>query len=251
MTDDKGKSFGQSGAAETIALARSRRINVVSMSACWGRMLQHFLGDNHSVFGMRLDSLGTTRVRLSRLNIAILFCLTVSAGGAALFALASFLRPLAYDAPEIQDWRTPTFTAVAADRPTRTDVDHETLARPLFAKSRRPYGGERDNKQDDDAAFESPAGMTLLAVAGVGENMRVFIVSSSAAEGKWLSVGETIDGWTIVEARDLQVTLRNSDRLARLQFDYGDHGRREAPAKIGTKDSSAIKRIKDIRNGAG
>ncbi len=62
-----------------------------------------------------------------------------------------------------------------------------------------------------------------------GGKTRVFIVSPTFAEGKWFEVGETLEGWTIKEARQNVVTLRNGELAAQLQFNYDDQHKSDAP----------------------
>jgi hypothetical protein len=179
---------------------------------------------------MRLHYFDARRATVSRLAAATLCALALSCAGAAWFAARSFHDPLTDAPPEdVRAWRPPTFSLETPNGSTRARADEATLARPLFLKSRRPFGGPNRPAAPDSAAAPPPPGLSLRAVVRFGGKTRVFIVSPAFPEGKWFEVGETLEGWTIKEARQDIVTLRNGERATQLEFNYDDQRRNDAP----------------------
>ena len=178
---------------------------------------------------MRLRFFDARRATVSRLAAATLCALALSCAGAAWFAARSFRDPLT-DAPleDARAWRPPTFSLETPNGSTRARADEATLARPVFMKSRRPFGGPNRPAAPDSAAA-LPPGLSLRALVRFGGKTRVFIVSPAFAEGKWFEVGETLEGWTIKEARQDVVTLRNGERAAQLEFNYDSQRKSDGP----------------------
>ncbi len=180
---------------------------------------------------MRLRYLGVGRTNVSRLAAAGLCALAVSCAGAAWFAAQSLRDPLADSPPDdVRAWRPPIFSLDMVNGSKKARPDEATLARPVFFKSRRPFGGP-ERPAAAAAASPPPAGLSLRAVVGFGGETRIFLVAPAFAEGKWFAVGETLDGWTIKEASEGVVTLRNGERTSKLEFNYDNAGKGDAPLR--------------------
>lgn len=144
--------------------------------------------------------------------------------------------------------------AQSADAAPALGEDRESLARPLFDKSRRPIQSNRQSA----GATEPPFGVKLLGVIGFRRTARAFVTSSAAAEGKWLSVGEIFENWKVDSIQPHEIVLRNETGIIKLGLDYNgspaqftaavaaappppespDPGRPEAaPAKVVAPDS--------------
>jgi hypothetical protein len=104
--------------------------------------------------------------------------------------------------------------------PARGD-DHETLARPLFSKTRRPSPSPQASAEGGNRPPPSPpAGIKLYAVILSGRSARTFICSNAALEGKWLAAGETFENWTVDSIAPQEVTLRHDASLIRIGLAY-------------------------------
>ena len=172
---------------------------------------------------MRLENFGASHATPSRLGWAALSALAVCIAGAGAFALSALCSPsidAAAPATALSAWRAPRMAATGKASAKPAVYGDETLTRPVFAKSRRPFKGDKPGKQET-AAAQAPAGMALRAVVGFGGKRRAFIVTSALAEGQWLGVGEALEGWTIAEMDRAFVTMKNGERSARLEIDYG------------------------------
>jgi len=178
---------------------------------------------------MRLNSFEMRAAKISRLAAAGLFGLAFSCATAAIFAVRSLHDPLTDAPPDAaRAWRPPTFSLEAPQDSQRAQSDDATLLRPVFSKSRRPLGKTEDGvAQAPSAPLSAPTGLSLRAVVRIAGKTSVFIVSPAFAEGKWFSVGEALDGWTIKEARPGSVSLSNGRQSTPLEFNFEDHGKNE------------------------
>jgi len=178
---------------------------------------------------MRLRLFDTARANASRLAAAGLCALAVCCAGAAWFAVQSLRDPLGDAPPEdVRAWRPPILALAAAGGAKPARPDEATLARPLFLKSRRPFD-EPAHPKAASAALAPPPGTSLRAVVRFGGKTRIFLVSPAFGAGRWFALGEKLDGWTIKDARQGGVTLRNGERSAKLEFDYDNVGKGDAP----------------------
>ena len=162
---------------------------------------------------------------LNRLQIIALAGLGAIDVVAALFAWRAFAGPGSSDdlPPRVAPAIIPaSITSAASESPHE---DSETLARPLFAKSRRPSQNAA-RATDDAATSPPPAGLKLLAVIAFGRSARAFVASGADTDGKWLSVGDVIESWRVdsIEAQD--ISLRQQDDRIRVGLNYdGGTGR--------------------------
>jgi hypothetical protein len=105
--------------------------------------------------------------------------------------------------------------------------DHETLARPLFVKSRRP-SQVAPRAANGASAAPPPAGLKLRAIIGFDRWVRAFVTSSAAVDGKWVSVGEIFENWRVESISPQEIALRQDSDTLRVGLDYDG-----APAPVG------------------
>ncbi len=173
---------------------------------------------------VRVVLLRAKSARLSPLHLMALCAMSLLTLASGVFALRSAMAPVTLPIEAKQQWRTPVALSDAA-RGARAPpaLDTQTLSRPLFSKSRRPSEAQK-RKVEAHAAGPStiPAGMTLRAIINFGQDTQVFLVTNATSDGVWLKVGEQIEGWTLTEVSPTEVTMRNGDKTARLEFEYED-----------------------------
>jgi hypothetical protein len=182
---------------------------------------------------------------LNRLKIISLAGLTLLDVAAALFVWRAFSGAEAADRPP--PGSAPSIVPAAlSDAPiTRQGEDSETLARPLFWKSRRPsQAGFRPANEPSHAP--APADLKLHAIIGFNYSNRAFVTSRAAADGKWLSVGETFESWTVDSITSHEIALRQDVDLLRVGLDYDEVAAPAAPspppqppAKVENRDEAA------------
>ncbi len=165
-------------------------------------------------------------------------------------------------APEIgRDWRAPVLDTATTIEAKSASADEQTRTRPIFMKTRRPFvakAGSAKDAPESAGAPSLPAGLSLRAIVSQGQKMkRVFAVSNATREGKWLKVGDEFEGWTVVAAQSLKVTMRKDEFVAELPFDYAlsqppGGGAKLAETRLQTKEAQdlALKPINAIRHGA-
>ena len=177
---------------------------------------------------MRRAPLGLPSPRLSPLMLLLLGVLGVFVAFAAVLAIRSIDQPVAIATESVQrpDWRLPTLAASGPIRSKAASADVETLTRPIFAKSRRPVVAQAPQSEAGAKSSEDvspPAGLALAAITKFHGIKRAFIVSTSAPRGKWIDVGEQIEGWTIVDMEGSELTLKNNSRSARVRLYSGSN----------------------------
>lgn len=98
---------------------------------------------------------------------------------------------------------TLSVTGAALDADTVQALQAEILARPLFARSRRPGDDKAAPvQQTADAAFSG--GQARLIGVYLAPPVKRALVRFADSEPEWLSEGDTSRGWTVrkVSARD-------------------------------------------------
>ncbi len=138
--------------------------------------------------------------------------------GVLVLGLAFF--PLEKADPDFRaDWRPPTLTQYQALASKPESADVQTLTRPIFSKTRKPFLAKDKTQMSAGLAVAPvtpPAGLTLSAVATFHKNRRAFLISAATPKGRWCAVGEDIDGWSVAQVQNLEVILRNGERTVRL-----------------------------------
>lgn len=161
--------------------------------------------------------------------LALLGATTLAAG---LFAAYAFLGPLGSDADvKAPDWTPPTLAVVDLDPPKPDSADVETLARPIFTKSRRPSPkAAKQQATETGPLTAAPAGVSVGAIVKNKKATQAFIVSLDTPEGAWKKVGDTVDSWTITTIDRAQLILQNGQQTAKLKLWPEDTTGSDAPA---------------------
>jgi len=159
-------------------------------------------------------------LRLSPLAAMLLALLATLDLAASAFALLSLIGPDDGASRPKMDWRPPSFVSPASGRAATASDDTQTLSRPIFWKSRRPrpIAGKPDRGDGFAGIPTAPAGLLLGAIVKSGASVRAFVVSGEDPEGRWLVLGETVQGWTIAEVGQSELKLVNGAQSARLQL---------------------------------
>jgi hypothetical protein len=137
-----------------------------------------------------------------------------------IFVLGVAFFPLERADPDIRaDWRPPTLTQYQALASKPENADVQTLTRPIFSKTRKPFSS-KEKKTPAAGLASAPvtpsSGLTLSAVATYHKSRRAFLVSAATPKGRWCAVGDDIDGWNVMQVQNLEVVLRSGERTVRL-----------------------------------
>lgn len=176
----------------------------------------------------RLTEVASTRIRalanaagLSPLAAMRLSALVALDLAALAFAIGAVLGDDEQGEAPKAGWRPPRLLAPAAERAAAGD-DAEALARPIFWRSRRPLpASASDRKARSAQALGTASGFSVAGIVKFGPQARVFVVSPNAPEGRWVAKGENLDGWTVDDITDFDVTLTDGAQVASLRL-YGE-----------------------------
>ncbi|BBU61761.1 hypothetical protein MSC49_16960 [Methylosinus sp. C49] len=158
-------------------------------------------------------------LRLSPLAAMLLTSLAALDVAALAFALLAWIGPDDTASPAKSDWRPPSVLSSVSGPGPLAREDAQTLSRPIFWKSRRPRPIVAKSDREGFAGIPTaPAGLSLSAIVRAGASARAFVVSSDDPEGRWLTPGESVQGWTIAEVGELELKLVNGAQSARLQL---------------------------------
>ncbi len=156
--------------------------------------------------------------RASPLMLAGLALLGILNAASVVLVLRAIVVSDELPALATSEWRPPILSASAPARSAPAISDVQTLTRPVFMKSRRPQPPKTPTDRTATRATGSPAasGLTLGGIVHFRGSPRAYIVSNGLAVGEWLSVGEKVGVWTIVEIRKLDLTLENGAQYSKL-----------------------------------
>ncbi len=118
------------------------------------------------------------------------------------------------------DWRPPLFDQNKSDAPSPSNADSQTLTRPIFSKTRRPFIAKATlpELREPREPLAPPPGLMLLGIVKHKAGQSAFIVSSSTPKGKWCAVGDGLDGWKVTLVQDLEITLQSDARTVQLSL---------------------------------
>jgi hypothetical protein len=156
--------------------------------------------------------------RISPLMLIGLAALAATTAVAAAFAFHAVLIADAPPASATMGWRPPILAASATRPSAPAAADVETLTRPVFSKTRRPAPMGEGAAAAANGAAPTLAGLTLGAIVNFDGSPRAYLVAGGAAEGKWLPVGGKIGPWTVVDIRELDLTVKNGDESSSLKL---------------------------------
>ena len=152
---------------------------------------------------------------MNRLKVIIFAGLGLLDVGAGAFALDAWTREP--DGAPVARRAAPSLAPAAKPEPPAPveGPDVETLARPLFMKSRRP---SKVGAKDGPDAASPPTGMKLYAVVALEDSLRAYLVGDGSAKGKWLRVGDELNAWTVESISRRNVALRHDDQTVSIGF---------------------------------
>ncbi len=176
-----------------------------------------------------LSPLGA-QARLSPLMTIILAALGFMTLLVTLFALYALLGPTGAETEGAgPDWKSPTLAIVELEPPKPDSADVQTLTRPIFSKSRKPFPKSAARPASEAVvASTAPSGVTVAAIVRKGKIAQAFVLSPDAPEGAWRKIGDTVDSWTIKAIAADELTLRNGGAAATLKL-YSDAAVDEPP----------------------
>lgn len=165
---------------------------------------------------------------LSPLMISLLGVLSFTAICAAYLAYGSTLPHTESEPAHQSQWRAPKLEAGPLLRLPPADAFVQTLARPLFWKSRRPYeapptdtlkNATKENPSIATATRAQAAINTDITLSGLYRadgRKKALLASRTSPEGKWLEAGDQIDNWTLSSIDDESVSLQSNDQTLKL-----------------------------------
>jgi len=121
-------------------------------------------------------------------------------------------------------WQPPVLDADGAVRVKPYEAYVQTVARPLFGRTRRPFVAPvAEAVQAAPMAVIAPAAVAepevgLSAIAIRGERRQALLVTRAEPQGRWFGEGETIEGWTItgMSADTLTLGLVGRAKIVKL-----------------------------------
>lgn len=121
--------------------------------------------------------------------------------------------------PPKTEWRPPQLLSPPVERGVAAG-EGATLSRPIFWRSRRPLPPSASDRKTDPSAqpATTASGFTVGGIVKLGPEARAFLVSPNSPDGKWIVKGDSIDGWTINDITDFDVTLSDGAQTARLRL---------------------------------
>jgi hypothetical protein len=121
------------------------------------------------------------------------------------------------------DWSPRLVVSTDGTPQPRPIADYaQTLAQPVFFKSREPFVAPPPAPpaiaKPAAAPVSSDPGLTLAGVM-IGEGHRkAYLVSRADSHGTWTNEGETLSGWMVQSVTAAAVRLRQRDRIVELQL---------------------------------
>ena len=123
--------------------------------------------------------------------------------------------------PAVADWAPPAIqpdNVVSRRKPI--EAYSQTLARPVFSKSRQPWSKPSPAPAPVAMAAAAPAAadaqrendFTLTGVAITAGSRQAFMMSKSRPEGLWVSEGEKLGDWTLASVTPTGAVLLSSER---------------------------------------
>jgi hypothetical protein len=117
----------------------------------------------------------------------------------------------------------PVDRAVTSPNATPIMAYGQTMARPVFYKSREPFVPPPPPPPDPKAAVPPPAPVAPpnFALGGVmisEDAKKAYVVNKANSQGQWLSEGETIMGWTLQSIDTTSAKLQQAERTIELHM---------------------------------
>ncbi|ARN82223.1 hypothetical protein [Methylocystis bryophila] len=156
--------------------------------------------------------------RLSPLMLATLSLLSVTTTLSALFFLRALIGWDLVAPSAIADWRPPSASFLNSSESKAPPTDTETLARPVFAKSRRPIPKAAATPAQETQSAGPPPAVTVQALVLSSGGWRAYLAGRGDNKGDWYQTGQIVDGWTISEIHATDLTLKSGERTEILSL---------------------------------
>jgi hypothetical protein len=139
------------------------------------------------------------------------------------------------------NWQLPTLGIKPTSRLAPVEVFTQTLARPIFDKSRRPFAPPKpvepvrpvEAAQLEPVVVAPPAPdpvLTLGAIARSAKGAKVYISSKSRPSGKWFELGDVVDDWRIAKINRDGIDVENTGRMLSINLLASQDSVTAAPA---------------------
>jgi hypothetical protein len=163
------------------------------------------------------------RLRIAPLPAAALVGLGVLNGWLIMIVLGSdevgVHEPPASVAPRFSD----DASGLTTVKPARAYV--ETLAHPVFYKTRAPYVPPPPPPAaapSVDPPVSADPGIALGGVAIHGKLKKAYLFTKGGPTGSWIAEGETFMGWNVQAIHATGATIKRADRTIALEL-YAKH----------------------------
>ena len=93
----------------------------------------------------------------------------------------------------------------------------ETTARPLFTASRRPPP-ETEEEPETEYSRPEPEDLRLVGVMQTGSSHAKALIRSGKTEGRWVVLGDEIDGWLVHRIGNEAVILQAGKAIYELKL---------------------------------
>jgi hypothetical protein len=159
-------------------------------------------------------------MKLSPLTATCLLALA-AANAALLVVIAGEYLQAADAAVGPLEWSPKLSTASEAVLPVRGAESYaQTLAHPVFFKSREPFVAPPPAPPPVAKAPAPPVnadpGLVLAGVMIAGGHRKAYLVNKADSSGTWTSEGETLAGWKVQAVQPTAVKLQQQDRTIEL-----------------------------------
>lgn len=93
----------------------------------------------------------------------------------------------------------------------------ETVQRPLFISNRKPVERARAAKSQEAAGSASDLRLVGIVKSGKAPG-RALIRTADESNGKWITEGETVNGWRLRSVKDRSVVVESAGRSEELRL---------------------------------
>jgi len=167
----------------------------------------------------RPDMSQITALGLSPLMALALAGLALLVGVAGVLAIAAFFSSGPAPSPDAAEWRAPAYNSGERRPPKPPSADAQTLARPIFVKSRRPPAAASKDQPRAEASPAAPVAMlppgTAVRAISKGDGARrAFLVSSGKPAGVWVKVGDEFEGFRVRTIDRARLVLEGEKKIA-------------------------------------
>ena len=120
--------------------------------------------------------------------------------------------------PAQQELAVPAPEAADSWQPNPLAAYDAIVARPLFTVDRRPFVPPTEETEPVSLPPGPSVEFELTAIVTSAAARMALLKTSSSAEVRKVTVGQAIDGWTLVEVREDGIVLRNGTDVRVLEL---------------------------------